>query len=521
MLVVILYRMDALSRARSLLREMKAEEAELEDQVIAALHQYGTKATAIVVEIESKISELKARQEEQSALIAYYEDKLQDSIASSGAEVYMLAYQSTRIEASLMSHADADESLSRRVLRWSERNAIDRITGLLVATKQSFFGVIEGPAKEGVEAKLAQIINDGSSWHQDCTVLFGQYISARMYPVGLVLRFIEDELLGDFVDAIRRRGLGATHYASRESLRVLCRGGDPQNMPPDIDCTRVILCARLDQQCGAVHTAESYDNAAALIAQWTEEQGGDVIERFGEHMVSTFPLNGGPTPATNVVGIAEKIYREIPFSIVGIHLGRCSMVSSPQLSAFGPAVRDAIRLAEFAESERRPMLLTPIVHDRTSKAVHQFTTFTIDNVRYYALRCVGEKRLPVPAPPVMGEVYDPTWMDPVPADRTNTIAHQYRGIDEQEEQKVVREPLVKGALTMQEMKAMFRELDVGNVGWIGKAKFRQAVEHSGKFPIFAHDLKKVDKWLQTHNKLGKERLSFEEFAIMCLKMEQM
>jgi hypothetical protein len=494
--------MDELHRAKAKLVALEQEKAGVEDAVLEAL-QATHPSLATVAKLETSVAALRKEIEEQRSLIEFYEARHEAVLKSTSTELFMLVYQSQRVDRD-------DDALSQKSLRWSKVNQEMRITSLLVATNDSFFGIIEGD-KSAITDLFGKIQKDPS--HRNCRIIVVQRLTCRQWSIGLVLRYVADPLLREFLDAFRAIGGDSTRFSPR-SMKALSESGGNISGTVSTSKQAVVLAVTLDTVGGDLPTARDYEQLASHVTEETERLNGDVVERFGEWMVCVFQGDLSKELVTSVCGIADSVYKRIPNSISATHIGTIATPLTNKISAFGPGIADTISLLHLAESCRRPMLCTPIVFDRVSKAVYPFNTFTVDNVRYYTLRVIGERRLAVPQKPMVEHHADSMAADPPASDYTNTLP--------QEEliAEVEREPLVKGALTRNEMLSIFRELDPGNVGWISKERFRKMIAESTRFPVFNHDMKRVDSWLQKFNRIGRERLSFEEFAILCLRLEQ-
>ena len=91
----------------------------------------------------------------------------------------------------------------------------------------------------------------------------------------------------------------------------------------------------------------------------------------------------------------------------------------------------------------------------------------------------------------------------------------------EQQQSWARDTPSGGAQRDREFLLLFRKMDPGNCGWIGKAAFRRFLLEGSTYTVFPHDAKKVDGWINAATAIGPDRMSFPEFSLICLKLDQL
>ena len=570
--------------ATSELQALRQEKALLEQRVVDALRKGGSdhrpnadggddggaatatppssggaiaKATAEAADLERSLASLQERIDELEAVLAFHVERRQLLAASvpvadpsanlaagsglaitkqlRGSELWSLQFHSTRrqpgraIPPTAADSVDAAEALGLEefavdVARWAAANLKKRITGALVVTATHFYCCLQGPRIE-VEHLVEHGIKKDKR-HRDIVVVATGYITARTCADGMKLCGVEDNVGGDgallslFLDDIRATTVRSAAFAPKAVVDVATRGGDPLASVP-ATATATVLSISLDALCGAVHRAERFRNATAAIEQAVVPRGGAIASRFGDSMQCYFPLHLRTTP---VMAAVEEINANVPYSVQSVVVGDVTTVNAPYCTAFGPGLREGLNLLQHAEASRRPVMASGEAWERCDRARVLFQVFTVDLISFYTLQALGETRLEAaPEPPLIGsyvpgpepEVHRHTG----PTEMQLKEGHRATAADLDAGRKGAA--VVPGALTRAQLHRLFRQLDPGNVGWVGKARLKREIESNDAFPTFLLDEKRLDHMLDRCNKLGDERLSFDEFAIVCLKLQQM
>jgi hypothetical protein len=217
---------------------------------------------------------------------------------------------------------------------------------------------------------------------------------------------------------------------------------------------------------------------------------------------------------------AKQIVEEVPHCIVSVVTGEVVLTSSPSCWAFGHGIRLANRLLFVAEEARRQVLISENATNRCSKAHHKFLPYYINGQEFFTLQSLGEGRLGVPVEPPF-EPAPVVGMTPVVDEETNIVS--YRPLTHSEMiKKLQSEAVVRGAATEKRLKEVYRTLDPGNVGWIGKQSVeRWAQSSSCPYHLMPHDAKWIHEFLMQCCTLGEQRINFDEFYRLCLKLEQL
>lgn len=389
--------------------------------------------------------------------------------------------------------------------RWGLKNLERRVTSRTVATDTALFGVVEGPAP-AVEDFLRTMAADPRL--HDYWLLCEHASDTRLFDCGAALSVVDDGLLAHVVNAMRAAAVTGRRYAPPSAINLTRRGAHPLASMPSGLKPHVVVAVGLDGGCGAVHDAARYRAAAKEVSAAVATRGGSMIELFGEAAVAWFPALGGPTAAAAAV---DHIQRSVPFAVSAVVFDALCVVDSDTCTAYGPALAAAKELLFEAERLRRPVVFTDAAGERVNRARQPVTRFTAGTVNYFTLARLDQERLEAPPEPDLIKPYNPP---PEPDDPAPSV-------DERAPTKADKVAYVRGTRTSEDLAALFRTIDKGNVGWIGKAAFRDAVAKDPAFPKAVDELavKSLDGWLARCNKLGAERLGFNEFAIVCLKLD--
>jgi hypothetical protein len=481
----------------------KEREGEAEQELLTML-EAGAKSKE-TQQLEERISMIRQDIEDAQNVCAYYRSQGQENLQS---DLCRLVFYSTRVpEEEGSDHSN--DAVMNNIMRWSGKNQINQITGLLLVTKSAYYGILEGP-KPNLDATFHQIMRDKR--HRNCSQLSFQKVEERAYSVSLKGHVVEDECLAAVLEQMQAGIVHDRKYTPQLALAAAALGGDVEGIVPELLPDGIILALALDSQGGAMHTGHTYKSAMEHFIEAVRIGQGWVIQNFGEIAAACFPA----THATIACSAAKRIQETIPDAVVTLCRGQVVLSSSPTSWAYGSALRAAERLLFLAEDLRRPVLVTDDVYQRCSKAHHRFTTFSHDNVIFHTFLYLNEVRLP--AAPEELEVAEYAGFEAVVNEEKNMIT--YRQLSNREVQmQMAEKAVVRGAATDAKMKDIFRELDKGNVGWVGKAQFRTWLAKDGRFPLMPHDWKRIEGWLSKSNSLGEERISFQEFSVIFLKLE--
>ena len=399
------------------------------------------------------------------------------------------------------------DALAVEIGRWSVANLTNKITSSLVASHASFMGLIEGPKQQVRSLFADKICHD--SRVDNVVVLCEQSVRGRVTVHGASLSVVEDPLLALTIERMRTSMLRGHRFAPSAAIALARRGAHPLSTTPTPLQQHVVMAVMLDGRCGAVHRADRYRAAASAIVAAVTENGGSIIDRFGESMTAWFPYAGGATAAMTA---AMTIHTSVPLSVQAIAEGKLTVVEQPSVVVCGPALLEAVKLLHLAESIRRPLVLSEAVGSRVNRARQPVDQFTSDLVPYFTHASIWDKRLENPPEPDLIKPYNPPPEPEVPPAMVRDDCPREQG---------VKQPYVRGSRTQEDLETLFRKLDKANVGWVSKAAFLDSVARDPDFPKCIDDLaeKALTGWLERCNKLGESRLNFNEFAILCLKMD--
>lgn len=486
-------------------KELSDQIATTEVQIIDAL-QRNDKAAVAAAEQREKL--LKQQQLDVSTLMTYYEQK---GDALNCAELHSVAFTTVRTSSSAL----RDEVELRRVVAQDigEKNHSVRVTGLMVATSARTVCILEGPRK----ATLERMKEIGSGpINQSYSLLVSRPIESRQWQSCMALELVQDGLLSLLVEHLTKRVAEGKKYAPWDVVDLVERGGDCRSGVPHAEQC-IVMTVGLDSKCGYAHHAEKYSRLSVVVEDVARSAHGLVVERFGDRMVAVFPVVHTSTP---VLSCAQTVVDSQRGVVVALCAGEVTVASSPLCGAFGGGMEDGSNLLRICEEARRPLVVTPGVYALCSKAKHRFAHFTIETELFYTLQQYEDTRLEVAAPPLVKEYTVPRPCVPLDEVAPTSRPRDTKIREEAPPQGTKVEPMVRGAVTEQRLKEMFRTLDVGNCGWISKDKFRHMLVSSAQYPLFTHDLARVDEWLEAYNSLGETRLSFSEFCVIVLRLEQ-
>ena len=488
--------------AEKRLAAAKEREGE-EEQVLLTMLENGAKSHE-TLQLEERINMIRQDIEDAQNVVAYYRAQGEENLQS---DLCRLVYYSTRVLDSGMDNSN--DAVMNNIMRWSGMNQTNQITGLLLVTGQAYYGILEGP-KPALDATFHLILRDKR--HKNCAQLSYQKVEERAYSVSLKGHVVEDECLAAVLEQMQAGIVHDRKYTPQLALATAAMGGDIEGIVPELLPDGIIVGLALDTLGGASHTGQVYKQAAEQFEAAVRIGQGWIIQSFGEWTAACFPA----THATIACSAAKRIQESVPDAVVALCRGQVVLSSSPTSWAFGPGLRTVERLLFLAEDLRRPVLVTEDVYQRCSKAHHKFTTLSHDNVVFYTFLQLNETRLPMAHEEL--EMAEYAGYETVVNEATNVIT--YRQLSQKELQlQMAEKAVVRGAATNDKMKDIFREMDKGNVGWVGKAQFRAWLAKDGRFPLMEHDLKRVDAWLSKSNSLGEERLSLQEFSMIFLKLE--
>uniref|UniRef100_A0A7S1M5A0 EF-hand domain-containing protein n=1 Tax=Neobodo designis TaxID=312471 RepID=A0A7S1M5A0_NEODS len=396
-------------------------------------------------------------------------------------------------------------AFAKDVGRWSVANTKRDITSVIVASHSSFLGIIEGP-RDSVRALAEKMAEDTRM--TDWVTLCEQSGRGRVAEQGCVLSVVDDPMLAVAIERMQRCALDGHRFAPAAAINVARRGAHPLASVPSPSRPHVVLAVSLDGLCGAVHRPDRYRRAAAAVQEAILKHTGSVIDRFGEWMTAWFPYVGGATAAT---AAAMMIHTSVDFAVMSITEGPLCVSDSPSVVACGAAHQEAIRLLHAAEAMRRPLVISEPAGERVNRARQPVEHFTHNLVGYFTHLELSEKRLDSPPEPDLIGSYNPP---PEPEAPKPLVQDDARPSGKQI-------AYVRGARTQEDLETMFRKLDKANVGWVSKQEFVAAVAKDPEFPKCIDELAEValTGWLERCNKLGESRLSFNEFAIVCLKLD--
>lgn len=502
--------MQALYNAQRLYDECKGREAELEQQLVVALEAPGRGNPDAVLSIEQQLEGCRATIAEALIVVDYFRQKGEQAIQS---DLYRLVYHSRHPSGTTPHTKDEMMSLATR---WSESNAKRSVTGIWMSTGMTHFGILEGP-----HAEVTGIFNvvKRDVRHVDCTLLSCGKVEAREYVFGLKLHIVEDELIAAVLEKAQDDIVFATRFAPPVARDVVAKGGDPEGIVADIRPEAIAVAVLLDSLCGAQHSAASYAAATKSIEAIVDANGGTVTEGFGEVLLCVFPITHG----TQAITAAKAIGEAVMFSIVAVATGSMSMVAAPHCWALGGALMDAKALVFLAEADRRSLIVTEKAMDRCSKAHHKFLNITIDAKVYYTLQSIGDARLGLGQDAETDDPEVPQYSGLTAVITEGSNVTQYRTMTHQEHQDKLRgDAVVRGALTKNTALDYFRSLDPGNVGWVSKEAVKKwLLSGSGPYQLFEeYEMKGIVNWMAKHNAIGNQFLNFEEFSMLCLKLEQ-
>lgn len=404
-----------------------------------------------------------------------------------------------------------DGSLMPSVLQWSNMEAT--VSGLLVQAQDVVLGVVEGPT--GAAQRVADAIVNATSG----TVLSTCRVQSRTYPLGLRLSCVEDDVLSKVIRRCRSIVVVGQLYAPKVCADVAARGGNPCGVPPDNHPRETpLLCVTLDTKGGRTPTTGDYAQAAVCIKGVVARYNGAALELFGEHMVVAFPT-GSRFAGNPLVDSAIRILEALPGAVVCVHVGPVSMVSSANCVAVGSGILQVKRLVELAEKNRRPLVISPQATAIISKASYTLWSFSLETVLYFTLGEYEHRWLNMPPEDLV--------IDHIPghvpeySSGSNQIVYRKLNTLEQQQAWARETPNVGGAGRERELKAVFRKMDPGNCGWVSKAAFRRFLLEGSTYTIFPHDAKRVEGWISSAGAVGPDRMSFAEFALICLKLDQL
>jgi hypothetical protein len=510
--------MPGVHTAESELVEKRKERARLEERMVAAL---SARDVGTVAATEHAIAAIADRVEELEAVLEHVGER---RVLQNVPDLWRVCYLSARRDTAQSQPLDREciitdgespdiplglDAFATDVGRWSVRNLGQRVTSATVATGDNFYGIIEGP--KAVTQQLMETIA-ADTRHSNVTILSEHASDSRLFTFGATLSTVSDGVLARVLDECTRVALRARAFAPASAVDITRRGGHPLAIVPNGPKPFVAYAVMLDGRCGAVHRAERYVAAATTIAALVAKHGGSVVDSFGEVMTAWFPILQGPTEAAKM---ATLIHATVPFAVQALHAGDLVVVDSPDVLAFGPALDEVVALLHLAERLRRPVVLSHDAGERVNRARQPLESFTADNVNYFTLGHLGMERLEMPPEPALIGAYNPP---PEP------VEHEPAVHDAAADSTAARRSVyVRGARTNDDLIRLFRKLDKGNAGWVGKDAFRHAVATDEEFPRCPDELAEnaLRGWLDRCNKLGESRLGFNEFAIVCLKLDSL
>lgn len=516
---------DAMHSTAKELRDLHRTKAEQEVAVIAALDRADAEAAA---SCEQALQQTDHRISELQAILAFDRARTVDM---SVPELWCTVYVSERTHAvepqpldavTVVCDAELDSEgrnaplglgdLFADVPQWSRKNRELRITGAVVATARHFFGILEGP-RDAVSATFTRVRAD--SRHTNVTVLTEQFVESRSTLQGMQLSTVPDGIVAQLVDDVRGMTSRAERFVPASVLTRTRGGGHPMVTVPPTATTSLCYAVVLDSGCGAVHRPPRVEAAALKVTAQIIEAGGIIVDKFGDMLTAVFPLQSGSTAVARAM---EAIYQSVQYAVQALDVGSVTVLDAPHATALGSGLRRARQLVLNSETLRRPVMISETAAERCNRARQPLEVFTVDCVPFYTPLAVGESRLEVPPEPELIGSYEPGPEPEEPVDEdTARFKTREGGVDVDGKRKA--NAFVRGGLGHQELRRLFRKLDVGAVGWVGKDQFRAAVATDDEFPRFLDAGNRLEQWLDRCNSIGDERLSFDEFCILCLRLQ--
>lgn len=435
--------------------------------------------------------------------------------------------------AAVVSPASSTLSFEQQVNEWCRQNRADRVTGVLVGSAGTWLASLEGP-KAAVEAAYRRMTSSTTSAPTGGggppltstkrsgvafgrpQIMIGQYAHSRVFPFGMKAYEIggrdggegESAAWNTVWDHLRLLASAAAVHVSSFVLDFSTSGGHPKGLVPFSIERCPVVAVTLDSLCGAVHNVERYDVAMSRFAQLTRDAHGQICHRFGEFAMAIFPSHRRSSAA---VDVATKLVQQVPYAVVGVALGKVQCYWQPEVHAIGPALAEAERLCFVAEEYRRPLLISCAAAERCDKAHHRMIEITLDLAPFWTLTSLQMERLEVPEEPLVIPAYDPGSVaddeqqhDDEPSPDAVDFALEQRdpwrqkgsmrppgptegggGGGGDSRDKKMAGPAAAHLPNEYQLYRIFRTIDVGNVGWIQKGAFLDAVTGRAPAPAAA------------------------------------
>eukprot|EP01062_Namystynia_karyoxenos_P066291 TRINITY_DN60251_c0_g1_i1.p1 TRINITY_DN60251_c0_g1~~TRINITY_DN60251_c0_g1_i1.p1 ORF type:complete len:604 (+),score=218.56 TRINITY_DN60251_c0_g1_i1:90-1814(+) len=539
-----------------------------EEDYIAALE---SRDKDTVRRLEKEIEEVTAKRD--SCVTVSSRMRREEAARQRCSQLVMLVWVSTFSqpfeigEVAVIGHRSADANRQRGV------------TGVLLfsLTAGQFFQVLEGDA-DVVDKLYATIAADKR--HRDVTLLRRQLVDARrfpqwpMYTLNLADHDKAEQPLQAVLAVIAQHALVADACMQSAMRQALVRGGNPLFMQPKR--TKVITMMvslhiptlLIDSDCSARVVADTLGCYVDTCARCVTTHGGSLVRASGARVHAQWQysqLAKVVEAALDVVAALRELRAlsnerddgdsaqgpQMPLLAVAwpcVAIGAGSVVVMRQntptqvfLDAVGPSVTECEELLAAGLAANSQMVVSPLVATSLATAgqLHFQEVAAVGQVRCLSVADVA----PVPAnladsaTALLGELRrsGPREKDRDEPPPLTQAAEEKpsRRTDKGETREVPRELLPTGErrnffagsdvssvlLTDSELRQQFEAIDVNRNGFLTKEEFRDFFDQFDAMGIYdMHD--SIDTVLAEYNMLGDDRLSYDEFCVLMLKLAQ-
>eukprot|EP01065_Artemidia_motanka_P004083 TRINITY_DN11970_c0_g1_i1.p1 TRINITY_DN11970_c0_g1~~TRINITY_DN11970_c0_g1_i1.p1 ORF type:complete len:584 (+),score=208.46 TRINITY_DN11970_c0_g1_i1:48-1754(+) len=447
------------------------------------------------------------------------------------------------------------------------------VTGALLfsLTSGQFFQLLEGDADD-VDGLFSRICEDKR--HRDVTVLRRQSVDGRRFPqwamhtLNLQDFDKEEQPVQTLLSVITQHAVIANACMQGAMRQALIKGGNPLFLQPKrskaitvmiamhqsdlitaADCSPTMLADTLNcyvdtcSRCIAAHGGSLIRvSGTRLHAQWQYTQLARVTEAALDVVAAVKELRAvAVEKAEASTALFSCIWPCVAVSAGTVVVTRHSTHAYTTLDAVGPAVSECEGLLQAGLAAGSQMVVSMLVatslasvgrlHFQEIDSSGRATCLTVSDISGVPASAAGElagvlevfsggekdkKREPPPIVDAAGGPEEGSRRTRPGRSQTHELP---RDLEPVERPAFTKNDVSNVLLTDAELQKQFEMLDTNKNGWLSKEEFRDFFEHFDSMGIYdMHD--RIDDVLSDYNLLGDDRLSYDEFCVLMLKLAQ-